>query len=314
MMQPFDCNQALHYLLKKARSVGMKNSQLIEGICDSSNFSKMCRGKRQPTYDVILQLSHKLNVSLDELQLYSSLKKPEEYLKLRQQFHQLRLARNYQAIKTLEETYRPLGKKNNPYFTPLLLWMRGITAATQQQNYRYALDLFTKSLSLLQPLFSLEDPNFSLLALEHLNLVHDVCLCYTHLGQLERPILIYERLITFLEDRPHVEDPSLLPTYCYSLSRIFIKKEDYSRATFYVQKGIDDCYQHLNLTILPFLYCHLAIIKQANHQTQQAHNHLLEALFLFKMQNKPLTFYKELHEFMQQYHLSLDIKNPQLNF
>ncbi len=84
MIYNFDYNQALEYILKKATSIGMNKSQLIDGICDYSNFSKMCNGKRKPNYDLILQLSQKLNISLNELQIYSSLKSPEEYLKLRQ--------------------------------------------------------------------------------------------------------------------------------------------------------------------------------------------------------------------------------------
>ena len=185
----FDYNQALEYILKKATSIGMNKSQLIDGICDYSNFSKMCNGKRKPNYDLILQLSQKLNISLIELQIHSSLKNPEEYLKLRKQFHEFRATRNYHEIKKLYISYQSQEIDSDINVQFLLLWMQGIYEADQNQNYMYAIDLFIKAINLLQPMFSIEQPNLTLLTIEQLDLVHDICLCYMNLEKYSQAIL-----------------------------------------------------------------------------------------------------------------------------
>lgn len=312
MVCKIDCNKALEYILKKAISLGMNKSQLIDGICDHSNFSKMCTGKRKPNYELILQLSQKLNISLKELQIYTSLNNPEEYLKIHNQFHKYRTTRNYHKIKKLYESYKPQEINSNINIQHLLLWMEGIYEANQNKNYMYAIDLFNKAIKLLQPLFSIEHPNLSLLALEQLDLVHDICLCYIELKKYSQAIIIYEQLITYLENHILLEDQSTISKYCYSIGNILLKTEQYEHSKFYSLKGIEYCNKSFNLTRLPFLYCNLAIYEQVSNNSEQATKYLMDALFLFKMQNRPSSFYKGLSEFIKKYKFDINIDTFQL--
>ena len=314
MICNFDYNQALEYILKKATSIGMNKSQLIEGICDYSNFSKMCNGKRKPNYDLILQLSQKLNISLNELQIHSSLKNPEEYLKLHKQFHEFRATRNYHEIKKLYISYQSQEIDSDINVQFILLWMQGIYEANQNQNYMYAIDLFSKAINLLQPMFSIKQPNLTLLTIEQLDLVHDICLCYMNLEKYSQAILIYKQLIAYLEDHILLDDFSLIPNYCYSLGSILLKTKEYECSKFYSLKGVEYCNKHFNLTKLPFLYCNLAIYEQVSNNSAQATQYLMDALFLFKMQNRPPSFYKGLNEFIKKYNFHIDLNNLQLEF
>ena len=312
MICKIDCNKALEYILKKAISLGMNKSQLIDGICDHSNFSKMCTGKRKPNYELILQLSQKLNISLKELQIHTSLSNPEKYLKIHNQFHEYRTTRNYHKIKKLYESYQPQEINSNITIQHLLLWMEGIYEVNQNKNYMYAIDLFNKAIKLLQPMFSIEQLNLSLLTIEQLDLIHDICLCYINLEKYSQAISIYVELISYLEDHIFVEDHSSIAKYCFSLGNVLIKTEQYEQSKFYSLKGIEYCNRNFNLTRLPFLYCNMAIYEQVSNNSKQATKYLTDALFLFKMQNRPSSFYKGLSEFINKYEFNININNLQL--
>ncbi|HAX72956.1 MAG TPA: hypothetical protein DCY20_05480 [Firmicutes bacterium] len=313
MSSNFDCNQALQYILKKANAVGLNNAQLIEGLCDHSNFSKMCTGKRKPNYDLIIQLSQKLNISLHELQIHSSYKNPEEYLILSKKFQELRVTGNFSEMKKLYISYLAHDPNPNNNVQHLLCWMQGIYEANLNRNYIYAIDLFSKSIKLIQPLFLIEQLNLDLLTVDQLDLIHDICLCYMNLGKHSQAIVIYQQLISHLENQTILEDYEIISKYCYTVGKISLIVKAYDQAKFYSLKGIEYCSKNYNLARLPFLYCNLAIYEQVFNNTEQANQYLTDALFLFKQQNRPLSFYKGLNEFIKKYEFQVDFDALQLN-
>lgn len=56
----------------------------------------------------------------------------------------------------------------------------------------------------------------------------------------------------------------------------------------------------------------MAIYEQVSNNSEQATKYLTDALFLFKMQNRPSSFYKGLSEFINKYEFNININNLQL--
>lgn len=148
--------RSLQFLLDVAYSRGISQNQLCKDICDSSNFSKICTGKRQITTDIILNLTDRLNISFETLLLFSSTESPLEYKKMIKQFYQ---AKKNNDIKTIAQLY----KDNVDIYSdtaPLFLWMKALIELSTSDHTLYCIDLLKKAILISCPHFSFAELNF----------------------------------------------------------------------------------------------------------------------------------------------------------
>lgn len=313
----FNYEQALSYILQISSERNISQAKLCEGICDSSNFSKICSKKRKLTGDLVLRLALKLNISLDDLKLYASFNDPTTYIKLMKQFKLLRENEDFHGIKELYNANYEQSQYYPPAYEQLLLWMKAISEHYINLNPLYAINLCEKAVNLTQPQFSFKKLNLEILNEIELDIFYE--LIYAYLGheeltkevseyQFDYPITLCLAIINELENRQLLKDLKLFPRYCALLSVIYGVLENKEQLYLLVTKGIQYCQQNLEFSQIPTLYIGLIMYERLCQRPQKAVQYFYETLYLYRLQNKPPAFYKNLSHFIRTQQLDVDYK------
>lgn len=302
--------RSLQFLLDVAYSRGISQNQLCKDICDSSNFSKMCTGKRQITTDIILKLTHRLNISFENLLLYSSTESPLEYKKMVRQFYR---AKKNNDIKTIDQLY----KDNVDIYSdsdPLFLWMKALIELSVNDNSLYSIDLLKKAILVSCPLFSFENLNFEVFKKIDFEIFLDLILFYAaheeiylkpSQYQLDYPITVCKIIIDQYVTELIEQDLSLYPTYCSMLVSLYRMLDNLLLAYPYIEKGLEFCKEEALLSLIPSFYLHLVVYEKGQNNEEIALMYFYESLYLLKLQNKEPEFYKNFHYFINKHQLNI---------
>lgn len=311
----FDDQKALDYLLDIAYMRNISKVQLCEGICDASNFSKICSGKRKITLSLLLQLAFKLNISFDDLKLHASFENPDEYLSLLEQFQRLRSNSNFKEIQKLYQTYYETYSNFNLEAQQLFLWIKGIVETYIYLNPLHAIDILKNAIFISKPDFSFEVLNLELLNEKEFVILYDLLGGYMgheemtlHPNyQLDYPIKVCLAVIEELLQRRILKDKTLFPSFCSLLATIYGVHDQPSLVYLYTMKGLDYCQRHLECTAIPDFYIQLVVYERLLGHEEEALKYFYEALYLYRLQNRPPTFYRALNYFIKNQQLNVDL-------
>lgn len=313
----FNYVQALDYLIQTSYQRGMSQAQLCEGICDPSNFSKICSGKRHVSGDLIIQLALKLNISLQDLSIHATLENPNAYLKTMKQFKRLFANEDFRAIKKLYLTTQNTLDTPSKQFEQLLLWMKGIYEEYVHYNPSYTIELCKKAIHLTNPYFCFDKQNLDVLTeLEldiYLSLIHGYTGCEElnpkpYETQFLYPLDLTLAVIEELSRRQNVKDFTLLPKYCSLASLMYGIRENPDALLLAVNKGIQYGQENLEFSVTPELYMSLVVYERLNNRPEQAVKKFYECLYLYKLQNKSPSFYKNISHFIRTQNLQVDVE------
>lgn len=293
----------------------LTKAELCQNICDPSNFSKICAKKRKISLDLLLQLANKLNISYDELQLHSSFNNPDQYLEVSQLFKRLRRDQNFHKIKKLYNTYKDSYEEDNLEMQQLFIWINGYHHLFINLNPLYAIDLFKKAILIKKPNFCFKQLNLELLNEQEINILYDLVLSYMVHEEITRhpnyeldyPITVCTAMIDDLSKRKLIKDFSLLPTFRTLLASIYATFHNSSLLYTYAMKGLHYCQDHLQYSAIPGLYLQLTTYEKLTGNEDKALQYFYEALFLYKTQNRPASFYRTLPYFIKNNELKVDM-------
>ena len=313
----FDYQKALDYLLDIAYMRKISKVQLCEGICDPSNFSKICSGKRKITLSLLLQLTFKLNISFDDLKLHASFENPDEYVNIVHQLKQLRKRKDYHEIKMLHQKYQDKYATYNLEAKQLFTWMRGLTELFVYHNPLYSMDLLKKSILISTPSFSFELLNLEILNEQELDILFDFLVAYLGYEEKSRPISEYQldfpttactTVIEELSQRSTNSDMTLFPKFCSMLAMIYVIVENEALLKHYAMKGVKYCQIHSELSLIPDLYMMLIYYERLFGSEERALQYFYESIYLYHLQNRQPIFYKNLDYFIREQQLNVDLE------
>ena len=310
-----DYQKSLDYLLDIAYQRKISKVQLCEGICDASNFSKICSGKRKITLSLLLQLTFKLNISFDDLKLHASFENPDEYVNIVHQLKQLRKHKDYHEIKNLYQTYQDKYTTYNLEAEQLFTWMRGLTELFVYHNPLYSMDLLKKAILISTPSFSFELLNLEMLNEQELDIFFDFLIAYLGYEEKSHPISEYHldfpitACTTALEDLSQRNtncDLTLFPKFCSMLAMIYVVLENEALLKHYAMKGLKYCQVHSELALIPDLYMMLIYYEKLFGSDEKALHYFYESVYLYHLQNRQPIFYKNLDYFIREQQLNVD--------
>lgn len=312
----FEYEKALDYLLDVAYSRKISKAELCDGICDSSNFSKICSGKRKITLVLLIQLASKLNISYEKLHIYSTFDNPDEYLMITKQFKRHRSDQNFREIKKLYDNYSQIYSNANLEAKQLFTWIEGYCAMFIYLNPLHSIDLLKKAILLKKPQFSFENLNLELLNEQEFNILYDLLMAHTaheeltlhpHY-QLDYPITVCKAAIEELSQRKMIKDFSLFPSFCSMLASIYAVFKNTSFLHVYTTKGIKYCHEHSQFSSIPELYLQCVIYEKSIGNEEKALQYFYEALFLWRIQNRPSSFYRTIPYFIYNNNLNVNME------
>lgn len=305
----FNHKKALDYLLDVAYQRQITKASLCDGICDPSNFSKICAHKRSITLELLLKLCQKLDISFDELKTYATFDKPDEYLKIKNTFKKLRSNGDYKQIKNLYTVYSTQYPD-----TQLFLWIQGYCELFSNLLPLYAIDLFKKAIHLNKQNFSFESLNIEILDEDELSILYDILIAHMAHEELtlhpnyklDYPINVSIKVINTLTSITNHKYQSILPPYCSLLANIYATFNNTNLLYHYTMIGINYCRYHHQLNSIPDLYLQLVCYEKLIGNEEHALNYLYQALQLYQLQNRPQSFYRTLPYLIKNFNLNID--------
>ena len=125
--------------------------------------------------------------------------------------------------------------------------------------------------------------------------------------QLDYPITVSLAVIEELSHRKAIQDKTLFPSFCSLLAIIYGVHHQPSLIYLYTMKGLEYCQKHLECTTIPDFYIQLVVYERLLGHEEEALKYFYEALYLYRLQNRPPTFYRALNYFIKNQQLNVDL-------
>lgn|GEM_PF-2518802 len=309
MNYTYNKRKMFDYLLGVAQQRKISKRKLCEGLYDSSTFNKICLGYRSPSLELILNISRKLNISLETLEHCCTFEKPSEILYIKHKFECYRLVQNYKALENLYHTYKLAYAFPESATYTLFLWMEAIIEMTININYAYAQELLIRVIKTENPSFDISNISLTDFNEKQLDILHDLAFSI-YLNDHEKfteALRIYEILVDHITiNNNYISNKALLPKFCYQIGFILLKENKYhDEAEKYTDIGIKYAEKNIQLTKLPYLYRNCAIIMAFKGNKKSSEYYFRNCIELFRMQGRDENFINEGLAFMKSFHIEL---------
>ncbi len=129
---------------------GITQSELSEGICDRTFISKIEKGQVHPSADILYKICIRLNISIDELEYYTSETHYEYTKQLKEDIRRAARERDYKRVKSLVSNSIKSPLYQDGIMKSFLLWNKGIATYYLTQNNSKALEELQEALDLIR--------------------------------------------------------------------------------------------------------------------------------------------------------------------
>jgi len=303
VIKSIDKRKAFNYLLDIGYQRNMSNRKICFGVYDPSSFNKICLSQREPSLELVISISEKLNISLEELEYYCVFEDPNEFRSIKNRFEYYRLLQDYKNIELLYHNHKSKYQSESSLGYYLFLWMKAIVEVTINHNYLYAEEILIKIIKSRHPDFKIKQYKLFNFNETELDILHDIAYSI-YLGNHERypeSISIYEQLINYMNSNNlQVNDMTLFPKFCYQVSYILIEEKKYKDARIYTDIGFEYAKKNLQILKLPYLYRNLAIISINQNDEIKAASYFKKCIELFRVQGRNEDFLKAGLEFAKE--------------
>lgn len=278
-----DKKKALDYIVREANRQEISLNTLCKGVYDSSNFYKMCNGssKREISYDKLLILCNKLNISykdlvdncvLDDVTLKDELDKLREYSYLQ----------DYESLKRATIRLRRKIKEPLPEIEQYLLWNESIATAEVDKDYDLALEKSLQAIHITIPDFEIGSMKDYIFREDELSIYNTILLILSFSQKDHKMVMNeYRRLIRCVENRTYSNHETVAGIYYNAALQAYRAKE--TDIMDIVDIGINYCLKKHAYLYLPHLY-YVKGCFVADDDPAEGSKYFDKAVYLFELQ------------------------------
>lgn len=242
---------------RRRLELGYTQAQLCAGICEPVSISRIERGQQVPSKKTLDALLERLGLPTGR---YFAFLSQEE---LRQEELQKEITsanvrgdrqRGLELLTELEKLAEPKDLATRQF----ILRSKVILGKQQgEQVVPYSpgegLALLLEAIRLTSPKFELEHLEDGLYDLDEVKIINHIALKYADLGQPDKTIEIYDRLLRYIEQHFQnvLQSGGLFPLVSYNYARQLLLNQHYDKALEVAQRGWQSCVHYGQYRYLP---------------------------------------------------------------
>lgn len=281
---------ALNYLCNIAYEKGLSVNDLIDGIADKGNVSRMRSGKAKVTLDIIMLLANRLDVNLEDVLRNSSSTDPDFFeavdsIRYYSQIHDYEACK-YLLKKTKKEFENEILKSVEIY--QLIHWHEAIVLTELDNKYYEAIDILNDALAINNKKFSLNSFDPKDYSDIEIGIINSILISYFNIDKTNQSIRKAYKLIIEYLDEKHTDDYEILCNIHYEFLMVLgyqnsnvdvLLQIALSTAQLAIENGITNK--------LAFIYFQTALLYTDSHQFDKAEEYFNSSIFMLKQIKAP---------------------------
>ncbi|SMF51645.1 Helix-turn-helix [Priestia filamentosa] len=220
--------------------MGLRQSELAEGICSQSQVSKFEKGEGIPSSIILYRLSQRLGAPME----YFFEENLEEYIQpVKKLIRYYVDEMNYKMVfDIITKEKRTEMYKCDLNYQQFLIWHEGICRQHMFRNFRKAKDLLLEAID-LSGATKVSPSNRKTEILNSLAIIHG------HKGDLDTAIHFHNQAIKEWESLDHVDDPTVYQKLLFNEAKTLGEAREYEKSLERAEKGLEVCLQNNSLYI-----------------------------------------------------------------
>ena len=248
--------------------LGLTQKQVVDmALIDERTLRRMERGKVIPKLETLEALSVIYKTDLVSAIIESRI---TDYSMLLQTQRNIDLKLINEEMSNFDNELKLLDKLleniDNEYYKILItqfkLFLYGIRYY-KNKEYQNAMDMYINAIKQTLNDFSLDNYKEYSFSLMEIRILMNIALVEDKCEQDEK----YEEILKFCINQCD-ENNEIYPRICHNLAGVYRKKEEYSRALFYDNKGIEICKKNMFADTLAVLYYGKAFVEYRLEKTE----------------------------------------------
>ena len=248
--------------------LGLTQKQVVDmALIDERTLRRMERGKVIPKLETLEALSVIYKTDLVSAIIESRI---TDYSMLLQTQRNIDLKLINEEMSNFENEFKLIDKLleniENEYYKILItqfkFFLYGIRYY-KNKEYQNAMDMYINAIKQTLNDFSLDNYKEYSFSLMEIRILMNIALVEDKCEQDEK----YEEILKFCINQCD-ENNEIYPRICHNLAGVYRKKEEYSRALFYDNKGIEICKKNMFADTLAVLYYGKAFVEYRLEKTE----------------------------------------------
>lgn len=248
--------------------LGLTQKQVVDmALMDERTLRRMERGKVIPKLETLEALSVIYKTDLVSAIIESRI---TDYSMLLQTQRNIDLKLINEEMSNFENEFKLIDKLleniENEYYKILItqfkFFLYGIRYY-KNKEYQNAMDMYINAIKQTLNDFSLDNYKEYSFSLMEIRILMNIALVEDKCEQDEK----YEEILKFCINQCD-ENNEIYPRICHNLAGVYRKKEEYSRALFYDNKGIEICKKNMFADTLAVLYYGKAFVEYRLEKTE----------------------------------------------
>ena len=248
--------------------LGLTQKQVVDmALIDERTLRRMEWGKVIPKLETLEALSVIYNIELVSAIIESRI---TDYSMLLQTQRNIDLKLINEEMSNFDNELKLIDKLleniENEYYKILItqfkFFLYGIRYY-KNKEYQNAMDMYINAIKQTLNDFSLDNYKEYSFSLMEIRILMNIALVEDKCGQDEK----YEEILKFCVNQCD-ENNEIYPRICHNLAGVYRKKEEYSRALFYDNKGIEICKKNMFADTLAVLYYGKAFVEYRLEKTE----------------------------------------------
>ena len=248
--------------------LGLTQKQVVDmALIDERTLRRMERGKVIPKLETLEALSVIYKTDLVSAIIESRI---TDYSMLLQTQRNIDLKLINEEMSNFDNELKLIDKLleniENEYYKILItqfkFFLYGIRYY-KNKEYQNAMDMYINAIKQTLNDFSIDNYKEYSFSLMEIRILMNIALVEDKCGQDEK----YEEILKFCVNQCD-ENNEIYPRICHNLAGVYRKKEEYSRALFYDNKGIEICKKNMFADTLAVLYYGKAFVEYRLEKTE----------------------------------------------
>ncbi|MFP3725199.1 helix-turn-helix domain-containing protein [Priestia filamentosa] len=272
-MNEYYIGQKIKNLRKK---MGLRQSELAEGICSQSQVSKFEKGEGIPSSIILYRLSQRLGAPME----YFFEENLEEYIQpVKKLIRYYTDETNYKMVFDIisKEKKTEMYKEDLDY-QQFLLWHEGICRQHIFSDFKKSQDLLNGALELSD----LAKPSSSNRRSEILN---SLAIIHAHNGDLDKAITFHNKAISEWKKLDYVHDPTIYQKLLFNQSKSLGDAREYKKSLEKAERGLNVCLQNNSLYLFAELWYEKAEVLMFLGEKEQALEAFQRSESFFRLQS-----------------------------
>lgn len=270
------------FIKKKREEQHIRQEDLCRGICDKSTFSRIERGKQEPSSGILGVLLQRLGINEDQLAVLLG-PKDFEISDLQKEIVALNSQKEYEKaaekIRRLEQLVEPTDKITQQFI------LRCKALAYFPEDYPASRDLLLQALSLTLPDFDFDHISDYLLGIEEVKILNQIANSYSEAGDRRFAIHIYRQL--FEDPRKRLfnieAELTLLPLLAYNYSRLLGLERRYEEEIEIATLGQKTCIKYNKCQYLGGLLLNISCALRELGQDKESRSKLIDSFYAYHL-------------------------------